>query len=281
MDPGAQPHVRRPEETRVERGGVLQQVVALRRLDGPARPDEELPDVHADQRRRQQAHGREDAEASAHIRGHVERGDPLPAGQLAQRAAGRIGGEDEVAARRLAERLVEPRADDEVLRHRLRRAARLADDVDQHAARVDPAEHRAHRGRVHVLEHGEARIELARLVVELVPGRRLERVENRLGAEGGPADAEHQHVVVRLAHALGEGIDRLDGRFLVGQPLEGVLARGAPGAHVSLHRREAPRQLAEARPGEAALAIDAPVEAILEHPSKLQPDHDASTMRPS
>ena len=40
--------------------------------------------------------------------------------------------------RRVAQRVLQPRADDQVLRHRLRGAAGLADHVDQHPPRIDP-----------------------------------------------------------------------------------------------------------------------------------------------
>src|SRR5688572_31643544 len=60
------------------------------------------------------------------------------------------------------------------------------------------------------LFRSEPGIELAALVVPLVPRRRLERGEECLGAERGAADPEHQHVIVRLAQSLDRKSTRLN-----------------------------------------------------------------------
>ena len=178
---------------------------------------------------------REHAEAAAHVGRHFQRRDALAGGELAERAARRVGGEDEVPGRRAAERVLEPLADHQVLRHRLRRAARLADHVHQHPPGIDPPERGIDRGGIHVLQHGEPGEEVAPLVVQLVPRRPAERVQQGLGAQRRPADAEHQDVVVRLAQALGEGRDLAHRLALVHQPVEAVLARPAAAAHFGLH----------------------------------------------
>ena len=82
----------------------------------------------------------------------------------------------------------------------------------------------AHGGGIHVLEHRQPRKEFARLVVQLVPGGTAQRIEQRLGAERRAADAEHQDVIVGLAHAFGEGGDLADGFGLIDQLVEAVLA---------------------------------------------------------
>ena len=97
-----------------------------------AAPASSSAGVDPDQRGGQDADRREHAEAAAHVRRDVERRDLLVARDGAQRALLRIGDEHEpLACAGLAEHLVEPRADDEVLRHRLRRAARLRDHDEQ------------------------------------------------------------------------------------------------------------------------------------------------------
>ena len=191
VDPGAEVGVGRPVEGRVERGRVPQQIVGLRSLHRLAGAREQGGDVDAHQRRRQQAHRREHAEASADRRRHAQRGDSVAGGDLPQRATLGVGGEDEVPGGRRAERVLQPGPHHQVLRHRLRGAARLADDVDQHPPRIDAPERRRDRRGIDVVEHGEPREELAALVVPLVPGRAAERVEQRPRPERRPADAEH------------------------------------------------------------------------------------------
>jgi hypothetical protein len=88
-------------------------------------------------------------------------------------------------------------------------------------------------------------------------------------------------MVVRLPYPLREGADLLDRRTLVHQTVETILAFPPPAPHLGLHRREAPAELGQPGPGEAACPVDAAIEPVLEHPRILQLDHGTSTVRPS
>ena len=152
--------------------------------------------VDRDQRGGKDADGSEHAEPAADIRRNLERLDLLIARDGAQGTLLRIGDEDKPFTRSgFAEHFVEPRADDEILRHRLGRAARLRDHDEQAAAQVEPAEQRGDVGRVHVVEHVQSRLAAARRVVEQVPLRRPERPAQRDRSERRPADAKDDDVV--------------------------------------------------------------------------------------
>ena len=179
--------------------------------------------------------------------------------------------------RRRAERVLQPGPHDQVLCHRLRRTARLADHVHEHTARIDPAEGGIDRGGVHVVQHRKPGKELPAFVVPLVPRRPPERGEQRLGAERRAADAQDQDVVVRLAETLGEGLDLPDRLALIHQLVEPVLAGGTAAANLRLDGGESPSQLGQARARETVRAV----ERVLQHVGIPQPDHGTSTVRPS
>ena len=269
--------VRRPVERGVERGGIVEERARLGPRHGGRRAGQQRLDVDAHQRGGEEPHRREHAEAPADLGRHLERGDPFPAGQIAQLPALGPGGEHQVPAGGAAERRVEPPSDDEILGQRFQRPTGLAHHVDQHPPRVDAAERAGHRGRVHVVEHRQAGKELPRLVVQLVPGRGPQRADERAGAQRGAADPEQQDVVVGLAQALGEARDLPDGALLLGQAVEAVLARGPSLAHLVLHGGKAAGQLLEPPPGQPVLAV----EAVLQDAPVVESDHDTSTVSPS
>jgi hypothetical protein len=182
-----------------------------------------------------------------------------------------------VAGRRVPERLLEPAAHDQILRHRFRGSAGLADHVHQYAAGIDPRERGGDRGGVHVLQHGEPGEELPALVVELVPGGRSQRAEQRARPQGGASDPEHEHMVVGLAQSFRECRDLAHGRVLVDEVVEPVFAGRAAGAHLVLDCRKPAGELLEPGSGQAVL----PVEAVLQQASVRQANHATSTVSPS
>jgi len=102
-------------------------------------------------------------------------------------------------------------------------------------------------------------------------------VEQRLGAESRAADAQHQHVVVGLAQALGERLDLADRGALVHQPVEAVLTGLAATLDLALDLAEPAGQLGKPGAGKAVL----PVEAVLEEATVTESDHGISTVSPS
>ena len=141
VDPGAELGVGGPVQRGVERGRVPQQVVRTRR----ARPRARAPASRPAMSMPTSAAGSRPTGESTLNRPPTSGGTSsvaIPSRVASSRRAPRvrIGGEHQVAGRRVAERLLQPGADHQVLRHRLRGAARLADHVDQHPPRVDPRE---------------------------------------------------------------------------------------------------------------------------------------------
>ncbi len=84
-------------------------------------------------------------------------------------------------------------------------------------------------------------------------------------------------MVVRLAQPFGEGRDLPHRLPLVDQAIEPVLARPAAAAYLPLHLGEPRGELAQPRPRQSVPAV----EAVLEHPSILERDHEISTVSPS
>ncbi len=84
--------------------------------------------------------------------------------------------------------------DDEVLRHRLARRARLGDDVEAGLGDVDDVQKLLHADGVDVVLDKELRT-LALALGQIVVVQVAERVERHDGAERRPADAEHDKVV--------------------------------------------------------------------------------------
>src|SRR5690606_35978335 len=126
-------------------------------------------------------------------------------------------------------------------------------------------------------EDGQARVILPLYVAQFVPDRRLERIEQRLGAERRAADAEHQDVVVRLAHPVGKAADPADHVGLRTERHEAVLALAPPAVDVRLDGRKALAQFLE--PGSAQAVL--PVELVGQHPSVVQLHAAISSVSPS
>ena len=128
-----------------------------------------------------------------------------------------------------------------------------------------------HARRVHVVEDREPRVEVAALVVQLVPGRRAKRREQRPCPQRRAADAQHEDVIEGLANPARKLGDAPDGTALLRQVVEPVLTAGAAGANLGLHPGKAPHQLRQLRAREAVFAI----EAILQHPSVFESQHSS------
>src|SRR5690606_31371212 len=123
-----------------QRRGIIAQYVGTTALVHRSGTGEQRIDVDADECSRQQSDGGEHAEPSTDVRWNRQCGYAFVIGELAQYAVLRIRREDQVAA--LAVRVaLEGGAQhvphDQVLRHRLRGRAGLADDVEQRATHVE------------------------------------------------------------------------------------------------------------------------------------------------
>src|SRR5688572_19874737 len=234
VNAGSQPGVGRPVQRAQQGGGILEQVLLLRSLDGPAGAGHQPGDVDSYQRRREEPDRAEDAVAPAHPGWHLQRSDAVLERQLAQRPPGRVGGEGQVARRRIgSQRLVQPGPHYQVLGQGLRGATRLADHVHEDPPGIDAAQRRGDGGGVHVFENGDPGVVLPGFVVELIPGRRPEGIDQRLGPQGRAADPQHQHMVVSLADSLGELADRRDGFGLLSQSEKSILPVPVPGPHLA------------------------------------------------
>ena len=105
-----------------------------------------------------------------------------------------IGDEHEVVAR-VAESLRQPLAHDQVLRHRLRRAARLRRDDEQRAVERETIEQRRDRVRIDVVEHVQSRQTAALVLGQRVPRGLEQRGAKRDRSERRAADAKHDDLV--------------------------------------------------------------------------------------
>ena len=136
---------------------------------------------------------------------------------------------------------LQPLAHDQILRHRLRRAARLRRHDEQRAAERDAVEQRRdgiadRRCRA----RGAAAGRRALILVERVPRRLEQRGAERDRAERRTADAEHDDVVEHAA-GLRREVERLVVQRVVGgQREEAELARVATAFEPGVRARETP-----------------------------------------
>ena len=70
-----------------------------------------------------------------------------------------------------AERLLQPAAYHQVLRHRLGGTTGLADDIDQYPPWIDSIQRRRNGGWIDILQDGEPREEITPFIVPLIPAR--------------------------------------------------------------------------------------------------------------
>ena len=223
--------------------------------EGGAR--DQLLDVDARGRGGKEAERRERGESPVQTGGDDHVTEPLVVDDLAQRAALGVGGDDQpllvVERTELAQ---QPVADDQEERHRLRRVARPADDVEQRALEIEGFQERVdRRGVDRIRDHqanarGALRVE--RLGEEPGAERRRwgsdddDRVD--LGADGGGGLQQAAQVVAASA----------------GQQ-EGQRPLGSAGAERGAHGREAGRQLPEFVGGEAGCPFGRRDEAVQVH----------------
>jgi hypothetical protein len=124
LDMAAQLRVRQILKRREDSGRILRQDVVSAAERDVVGAGQELRRVHPSQRRGQHSHRCEHAESPANRRRNVEHRNAVALGDFAERALGRISDENEVALH-VAHASLEPLTHDQVLRHRLRRPARL------------------------------------------------------------------------------------------------------------------------------------------------------------
>ena len=195
--------------------------------------------VHPQQCRRNESHGRQHRIPTAHIRRHVERRDLLLPCNRAQCALLRVRGKDKVPrGSRRSDRLFDPVPQHEVLRQRFRGATGLRDHVDQRAPRIESVHRRLDRDGVHILEHRERGPPGAPIGSPFIPCRRLEGAEQRLGAKRRAADAEHDDMIEAPAKARRPRIEPLHQLGLASQRRKSVVTIHTAAAHLRHHVRE-------------------------------------------
>ena len=212
------------EQILVEGGGERGVRLELRLpadFDHRAGAGQELPDVRADERRRQQAHRGQHREAPAHVRRHGEERKPFLAGDVKQVAFLRVGHGGHLLGGLLRSHFApQPVVDDEELRHGFGGRARLGDDEHERFARVGELEGAAEDERVDVVEHHELRRDFF-----LPKGpRAVDGGVERKGAQRRAADAENEHGAVLPPPSAGVALDRFERRFVEGEPREAELA---------------------------------------------------------
>ena len=145
--------------------------------------------VYAEEACRQEADGGERRVAAAEVVRHLEGGQAEGFGLLAQEALDEVRHDHHVLAPGLAQSLLQPVLDDEVLGDGLDGAARLADGDDHGVLGIKALEPLLELEGADVVGNPEA--------LAVVAGHVLARGKGALhgaGAEGGAADAEHEHV---------------------------------------------------------------------------------------
>jgi hypothetical protein len=114
-------------------------------------------------------------------------------------------------------------------------------------------------------------------IVQLVPGGGTQRIDQCLGPQRRAANAEHQDVVVGLAHAFGKALDARDRFRLVPEGEEAVLAFPAPGLDFTPDLGKPPGQIVQPGAGQPVLAI----QLVGEHPAVVQLHGSTSRTCPS
>ena len=207
-----------------------------------AAPSSRWLHVEAHHGRRQQAHGAEDRETSAHAVGDGE--DVLAAegvGQVAEPA--RLAGDGDHAAAELflvaAARFSQGVEEDAEGDGRFQRAAALADDDDAPVvAALDQIEQALHGVVVDVVAlEVDARPAAAPLAGNLVVIRMAAGLEQRPGAHVRAADPQHHHPIHLLGQPVAGGDDPIQQRAVfVQQPLGQVEEGGVQRLHLLRHR---------------------------------------------
>ena len=180
-------------ERGVDEGGVLAEGRRLAARVHRRGSGEQPGDVDPDERAREQADGREHAEAAADAVRHDEGLVALGLDDRPQNALLGVGRHDDVpAVPLLPERVDEALAQDEELAHRLGGRTRLGDDVEEALRHVEGVEELADEVGIDVIEHEQPRLALGRRDVVEGAG---ERGVQRAIAEGRAADTEDDHVL--------------------------------------------------------------------------------------
>ncbi len=196
-DPPSELHILQVLDSRE---GARRVVPALRAGDPGchvARPGEQSRHIDAGEDGRQQTYRTQHGEAPSHPRGQIEHRNVQRLPDLPQRAARRVGGEDQVLLDRAgSDDRLQPLPHHQISGHGLAGGARLGDHVDQGPLHIEAIEQSRRLVGVHVVEHVEARPMPAAGGAELVPveGQQSRRQSRR--PEGRTPDAYHHQAVV-------------------------------------------------------------------------------------
>jgi hypothetical protein len=195
----------------------------VRHAPGAAR---ELANIDADERRGQQAGGRQHAETAAHVLGDAEHAVAFPLRQRKQ-VAFALGGDRHDAARGLAaaERLLQPVAHNQKRGHRLRRAARFRDRHHQRPARVHGSQRGCGERGIDVIENHQSRMLRGEGALHGVWAA-YAAVESPC-AQRTAADAGHAHGVetaARFLRVLADGLDHASLEREVREPVTALIA---------------------------------------------------------
>ena len=164
---------------------------------------EHLGDVDAGTRRGKEAHRAQHREAAGHARRHREIAKAFVVHDLPQRAVRRVRRHHDVPlVVDGAELLQQQIAHDQELAHRLRRLARLADDVEERAPQVERREQAGERHRIGIVGDMHPHLAVARRPRRMFarPQRRVERAR----PEHRSPDPQHDEVVELPPHVLRE-----------------------------------------------------------------------------
>ena len=254
-------------QTRLVQRGVLGHIAATTALVHPLRARNQCANVDVAHGRRQQTHGAQLGEASAHAVRNVKRLKALGARQFNQEALGLGGGDDDVLLIVVRAGFLQLLEHDQILAHRFGGAAGLGDHVEARGTHVHNIHQRGHALGVDVVLD----VELGRVALflrQLVVVQMIQRLLNRRRAERASADAQHDERVKLLADALRGFLNlRHNLVLIVGQIHPTLHALAAPGLDGLVGVRKARGQRVHFRAVNAALA-----QKILHHMIDVQPN---------
>src|SRR5690606_22890074 len=180
-----------------------------------------------------QSYGCENAEATAHVCGNLQRANAFRRCERTECALIGIGDENEVIAHRQAGC---PHAviRNEELRHRFRRATTLRRYDEESAGDIHPVECTGDCCGIHVVENVKARQAISSAPGQQVPAGLQECCAQCYRPERGAADSKYDYIVHVRAHFAGRSLACLPERVSFGQVKEPELT-----AHIALvHSRD-------------------------------------------
>eukprot|EP00828_Plagiopyla_frontata_P046745 TRINITY_DN8419_c0_g1_i3.p1 TRINITY_DN8419_c0_g1~~TRINITY_DN8419_c0_g1_i3.p1 ORF type:complete len:513 (-),score=192.98 TRINITY_DN8419_c0_g1_i3:844-2265(-) len=214
----------RDREGRMVQEPLAGEIGRDQRADHLTRAAHERVHVHAQERGRDQPHGREHGVPPAEVVGHGQRLDAELLHLAAQEALGLVRDQEHVLDPVVAQVLLHPLLEDEILAHGLDGAAGLGHGDHHGLVRGQLGQVGLQGVGVHVVRDPQTGAVVAGLVL-----LREERLLERAGAQGRTADAEQEHVVEPLEERLEPGQvvpqDRAVGHGQEGQPPRAGLLR--------------------------------------------------------